>query len=75
MDLEKIYQKIAKKNGISVDEVKSEMQAAINEAYRNPPNDNGITVAFQKQVPSKGDIPSPDEFIRYASEKIASRHN
>lgn len=74
MDMGKIYRQIARKNGVSVKEVKAKMQAAINAAYQNPPDD-GITATYQKQVPSKGDIPTPDEFIRYAAEKIAANHN
>lgn len=71
MDLMKIYRKIAAENGIGVNEVQDEMQAALNEAYQNPPDDNGTTKAYQKQVPSSGNVPTPDEFIRYAAEKIA----
>ena len=39
MNMRKIYRKIAKKNGVSVQEVRREMQAAITEAYTDPLND------------------------------------
>lgn len=70
MGMRQIYRKIAKENGVSVKEVKADMQAAINEAYRNPPNDGGVTAAYQRKVPRKGEIPTPDEVIRYVAGEI-----
>ncbi len=69
MSMRKIYRKVAKKHGVSVKEVKEEMQKALDYAYTNKPDD-GVTGAYQKQVPSKEEIPTPDEFIRYAAKKI-----
>ena len=56
--MEKVYKEVAKKNGASVEEVKREMQAAINSAYENPN-------IYARRVPSKGKIPTIDEFIEY----------
>ena len=67
MNMRKIYQKIAKGNGVSVKEVRREMQAAIREAYTAPQNDNPITKAYQNRVPRQGEIPTPEELIRYLS--------
>lgn len=67
--MRKIYRKVAKKHGVSVKEVKEEMQKALDHAYTNTPDD-GVTEAYQKQVPSKGEIPTPEEFIRYAANKV-----
>lgn len=67
--MRKIYRKVARKHGVSVKEVKDEMQKALDYAYINTPDD-GVTEAYQKQVPSKGEIPTPDEFIKYAANKI-----
>lgn len=69
MSMRKIYRKVARKYGVSVKEVKEEMQKALEYAYTNTPDD-GVTEAYQKQVPSKGEIPTPDEFIRYVVNKI-----
>lgn len=69
MGMRKIYRKIAREHGVSVEEVKEDMQAAIAAAYGNPPKDGGITAAYQRQVPRKGEIPTPEEFIRYAAGK------
>jgi ketol-acid reductoisomerase len=67
--MRKIYRKVARKHGVSVKEVKEEMQKALDYAYTNTPDD-GVTEVYQKQVPSKGEIPTPDEFIRYAANKV-----
>ena len=47
MNMRKIYRKVAKEYGVSVEEVKREMQAAITDAYTNPLNNNEITKAYQ----------------------------
>ena len=45
MNMRKIYRKVAKEYGVSVEEVKREMQAAITDAYTNPLNNNEITLS------------------------------
>lgn len=72
MSMRKIYRQVARKHGVPLSEVKREMQAALDEAYRNPPDD-GVTKAFQKRVPSKGATPTPDEFVRYAAGEVIAR--
>lgn len=70
MNMRKIYRRIAKEHGVSVTEVKRDMQEAITAAYQNPPQDGGVIAAYQRRVPRKGEIPTPDELIRYAAKKI-----
>lgn len=36
MSMRKIYRELAKKHGVSVKEVREDMQAALTEAYTNP---------------------------------------
>ena len=69
MSMRKIYREVAKKHGVSVKEVKEEMQKALDHAYTNT-SDDGVTGVCQKQVPSQGDIPTPEEFIKYAANKV-----
>lgn len=69
MSMRRIYRQVAKKYGVSTKSVKEEIQAAITEAYTNPLNDNEITKAYQSRVPSKGEIPTPEEMIRYVTEQ------
>ena len=74
MGMRKIYREIARKNGVSVREVKKDMQAAITAAYKNPPKDGGVIAAYQRQVPRKGEIPTPDELIDRKSTRLNSSH-
>jgi hypothetical protein len=72
MSMRKIYREIAKKNGVTINEVKRETQSAINEAYQNPP-DNGVTRAYQNRIPRKGAAPTAEAFIRYAAGEAKRR--
>ena len=70
MDINKKLGQVAEADGVSIEEVKKEMQAAISAAYQNPSDDGGRTAARQKEVPCRGGIPTPEEFIRYAAWKL-----
>ena len=65
----KQYRKIAKKHGVSVKEVKADMQSAIDAAYTNP-NTDFATFKAQREVPKKGETPTIDEFVDFATNKI-----
>lgn len=73
MNLERIYNKIAKDHGVSASEVRQAIRAAIRDAYTNPPDDNGAVRAYQKRIPCKGSIPTPEELIAYLSSELAGR--
>lgn len=66
MSNRKIFRKIAKENKLTVAEVKQDMQSALENAFKNP-NNNGVIKAFQDRVPRKGEVPTPEEFIKYAA--------
>lgn len=72
MSMRKIYREIARKNGVTTDEVKREMQEALEHAYKNTPND-GITGAYQNRVPRRGEVPTPEEFVRYAASQLKNK--
>lgn len=72
MSMRKIYRKIARKHGITVEEVKREMQSAIDETYNNS-NYDDVTKAYQDKVPRKGEVPTADEFILYAVGKVKNK--
>lgn len=72
MSMRKIYRKIARENGVTLAEVKHDMQAAIDAAYSNPPDD-GITKAYQQKVPRKKEVPTVEEFIRHATNELKSQ--
>ena len=59
----KIYKQIAKQHGVTVAEVKRDMQAAIDAAYIKP------NLSAQS-VKRKGETPTPDEFIKHVVKAI-----
>ena len=65
MSMKKIYKAIAKKHGVSVEEVRRDMQAAINEAYKAP--------GFHARcVYMEGDEPTPEELIAHVVRRVRS---
>lgn len=72
MSMRKIYRKVAREHGVSIAEVKQDMQAAINGAYENPLND-GITRSYQNRIPRKNDVPTVEEFIIHTSKEVKKR--
>lgn len=73
MDMEKIYKKIAEDNGVSAGEVRQAIQEAIEEAYTNPLNASEAARAYQRRIPCKGEMPTPEELIFYLSDEIAGK--
>ncbi len=65
MSMRKIYREIARKHHVSVQEVRDEMQKALNMAWVNPEKTEA-QAANQKRIPTKGQIPTVEEFIHYA---------
>jgi len=62
---DKIYEAIGKKNGVSADEVKKEIQAAIDAAFVFPTPE-------ALKIPCKGEIPTIDEIIDYVTAQITA---
>lgn len=71
MSMRNVYRKIAREHGVSVQEVKREIQTAINEAYKNPLPDMAMQ---QCRIPKKGKVPTPDEVIRFSVEEVLKRN-
>lgn len=69
MSMRNIFRKIAKENGLSVKEVKDEMQNALEYAYQSTTQD-GIISARQNVVPRKNKIPIPEEFVKYTANLV-----
>ncbi|BAK98638.1 hypothetical protein OBV_14400 [Oscillibacter valericigenes Sjm18-20] len=68
----KIYRKLARQHGVTVAEVKQNIQEAINAAYTDPDR-NLITIKAQNAVLRRGEIPTPDELINYAAAEVRRR--
>lgn len=73
MSMRRILRKVAKENGVTLAEVRTEIQTAIQTAYQNPPADGGVIKAYQQRVPRKGEIPTPEEFIRYSARQVQQK--
>ena len=67
MKVNRVLAEIALKNGVSVDEVRKEIQVALDEGMKNPdPN----VQAYWNSIPRKGDKPTAQEVITYLSNQI-----
>lgn len=67
-----VFNEVAKKCRTTPDEVRNEIQQAIDEAFNNP--DPEIRRRWEN-VPRKGDKPTAEEFIKYMSCEIMKRRN
>lgn len=64
---ERALEKVAQKEGVSVDEIKREIEMAIGIAYSNP--DPKIQSRW-KNIPKKGKIPTPEEVIAQLAKEV-----
>ena len=65
----KLYREVAKRHGVSVEEVKKDMQAAVDHAYEKPSLRNLHT----QGVFPEGEKPTVDEFIAHATRVVKAR--
>lgn len=72
MSNRKIYRKIAKENGVSVAEVKADMQAALNTAWNNP-DKTPEQASMQNRFSSDGTTPTVDEFLTAAKSQLKKK--
>lgn len=68
----KIYRKLAKKHGVTAEEIRRDMQSALNTAYENPSR-TAETVRAQNAVLRGDEVPTPEEFIRHAVREVHRR--
>ena len=69
MSMRKIYRKVARRNHVTVREVKTEMQKAIDEAWTNPDKTPEVTKC-QNEVKTIGGEPTAEEVLMYAKSKL-----
>ncbi|CUN49527.1 sporulation initiation factor Spo0A C-terminal domain-containing protein [Dorea longicatena] len=65
-----IYEKIAEKYNTTPEEVRREMQIAIDAGFDNP--DSAVQEEWKKMT-LKGDRPTPEEVINYAVKKLKGK--
>ncbi len=69
MDFEEIYRQIAQKHGVSVQEVRDEMQKAITMAWTDAERTEEERMR-QQEVISADEIPTPEDLVRHVITKI-----
>ena len=68
MSTKEIYEKVARKNGVSTKEVKEEIEKAVNTAYTEGKDD--VTEILWQYVPKKGEVPTSEELIAYLTKQL-----
>lgn len=64
---EHIFERLARERGISVEEMRVIISARIEKGWNDP---NPGKRAQWRKIPCAGDLPTPDEWLRYAVERI-----
>jgi len=72
MDIQKALQKIAASEGVSVGEVRREIEFAIKSARENP--DPEIQ-SFWTSIPRKGDELTPEDVIAHIAKTVTEKTN
>ena len=66
-----IFQKVARKEGISVRQVVSDIETVIQEAYTLALQENNSSVIEAwKAIPCKGELPTAVELVIYLSDRV-----
>lgn len=66
---EHIFERLARERGITVEEMRAIISARIEKGWNDP---NPEKRAQWRKIPCTGELPTPDEWLRYAVEKLCS---
>lgn len=64
---EHIFERLAHERNITVEEMRQIILARIEEGWNNP---NPEKRAQWRKIPCAGEIPTPDEWLKYAVERL-----
>ena len=64
---EHIFERLACERGITVEEMRATISDRIEKGWNDPDSEKR---AQWRKIPCVGDIPTPDEWLRYAVERI-----
>jgi len=64
---EHIFERLARERGITVEETRAIISARIESGWNDPDSEKR---AQWRKIPCTGELPTPDEWLRYAVEKI-----
>lgn len=62
-----LFERLARERGISVEEMRAIISARIEQGMNDP---DPIKRASWERIPRAGDIPTPEEWLRYAVEQL-----
>ena len=62
-----LFERLARERGISVEEMRAIISARIEQGRNDP---GPIKRASWERIPRAGDIPTPEEWLRYAVEQL-----
>ena len=65
-------QEVAAANNTTVEEVRKEIMIAMEAGLSNP---DAAVQALWREIPCKGDKPTPEEFIAFIKEKVKKESN
>ena len=68
MDMNRIFEQIAREHGTTPEEVRREIQKSIDAAFDHPADD--LAAYRLRQIPCKAKRPTPEEFIAYAAQRV-----
>ena len=66
---EHIFERLAREHGITVEEMRAIISVRIEKGWNDP---DPVKRAQWRKMPCVGDIPTPDEWLRYAVERLHS---
>ena len=66
---EHIFERLARERGITVEEMRAIIFARIESGWNDPDPEKR---AQWRKIPCTGELPTPDEWLRYAVERLRS---
>lgn len=64
---ETLFERLARERNISVEEMREQIKTRIERGWNDP---NPEKQAQWRKIPCTGEIPTPDEWLKYAVEKL-----
>ena len=64
---EHIFERLARERGITVEEMRASISTRIEKGWNDP---NPEKLVEWRSIPCKGELPTPDEWLRYAVERL-----
>ena len=62
-----LFERLARQRGITVEEMRAIISARIEQGMNDP---DPVKRASWERIPRAGDIPTPEEWLRYAVERL-----